>query len=156
MHIKVRGDALLQAHQRLIDAMKQGDAALFLSVHSEDVILMPPNEPSILGKTEAEEWIREYLHNFRVVDLAPHDRHVTPRSDYAFDRWAYEVKICPNAGGDTIRDEGRFLTIWQRKDAGWLIMQSMWNSVQPVGAGTRRFMSLLKQRRGTTPHLPEV
>lgn len=156
MQIKVRGDALLQAHRRLIDAMKRGDVALFLSVHSEDVILMPPNEPSILGKKEAEEWIREYLHNFRVVDLAPHDRHVTPLSDYAVERWAYDVKIRPNADGDTIRDEGRFLSIWQRKDACWLISQSMWNSVQPVGAGTRRFMSLLKQRRRTASHLPKA
>jgi ketosteroid isomerase-like protein len=149
MDIKVRGgDSLLKSHVRLIEAMKQADVEMFLSVHSDDVVLMPPNEPSILGKAEAEEWIREYLHNFRIVDLAPADRHVTQLGDCAVERWAYEVKIRPLAGGETIRDEGRFLSLWKRDSTGWLIAQSMWNSVQPVGAGTRRFMSLLKHRKG--------
>jgi ketosteroid isomerase-like protein len=146
MNITVRGEALVTAHQQLIHAFTEGDVESVLSLYSDDVVLMPANEPSIFGKAEAEEWLREYYHNFQIVDLVPHDRHVSLQGEAAIERWSYQVKIRPVAGGDPIRDDGRFLTVWQRSATAWLITQKMWNSVQPVGAGTRRFMSLLKQR----------
>jgi ketosteroid isomerase-like protein len=151
MRIAVRGDALIQAHHRLVDGFKHGRADIVLSTYADDVVMMPPNEPSILGKAEAEEWLREYLQHFQIADLAPSDRHVTRLEDTAIERWAYEVKIRPMSGDDMIRDEGRFLNIWERRSGSWLMTQSMWNSVQPIGAGTRRFMSLLKKRSKGRP-----
>jgi ketosteroid isomerase-like protein len=145
MNITVRQDALLAAHKRLITGIKEGNTGAILLLYSDDVVLMPPNETSILGKTEAEQWLREYFQHFRIADFAPMDRHVTALGDSAVERWSYGVKIRPVAGGQTIRDEGRFLTVWERSETGWRMKQSMWNSVQPIGAGTRRFMSLLKQ-----------
>jgi ketosteroid isomerase-like protein len=146
MNITVRRDALLSAHKRHVEGMKQGDAGALLPLFSDDIVLMPPNEPSIFGKAEAEEWFREYLQHFRVVNIATADRHVTLLGDGAVERWSYQIKIRPVAGGDPIRDEGRFLIVWVRGEEGWQITQYMWNSVQPVGAGTRRFLSLLKER----------
>jgi ketosteroid isomerase-like protein len=145
MRIAVRGDALVQAHNRQVDGFKEANPSLVLDSYADDVVLMPPNEPSILGKAEAEEWLHEYLQHFQIVDIAPIDRNVTLLGDTAIERWAYEVKIRPVSGDDIIRDEGRFLNIWQRRGGSWLMTQSMWNSVQPIGAGTRRFMSLLKK-----------
>ena len=143
---------MIQAHQRLVDGLKQGDASIILSAYADDVVMMPPNEPSILGKSETEEWLREYLEHFRIVDIAPSDRHVMLLGDCAVERWAYAVKIRPVSGDDMIRDEGRFLNVWERRQGSWVMIQSMWNSVQPIGAGTRRFMSLLKHRRKGNHH----
>src|SRR5690349_7953349 len=148
MNITVRPDALLAAHKRLIEGMKTGDADVILSLYADDIVLMPPNDTSISGKAEAEQWVREYLQHFRITDVAVTDRHVTMVGDSAaVERLSYEIKIRPLAGGETIRDEGRFLTVWQRRaETGWQVTQNMWNSVQPIGAGTRRFLTLMKKR----------
>src|ERR1051326_4328336 len=74
MNITVRPDALLAAHKRLIEGMKTGDADVILSLYADDIVLMPPNDTSIFGKAEAEQWVREYLQHFRITDVAVTDR----------------------------------------------------------------------------------
>jgi len=66
--------------------------------------------------------------------------------DWAVERFAYMVAIQPLHGGERIRDDGRFLTVWKLDDGVWRITQAMFNSMRPIGSGTSRFLVRLKNR----------
>jgi len=139
-------DAIAEAHSRFLDACLKGDVATIISVHSDEVVMMPPNEPSIFGKRELEEWYREYFQAFRIVTVDQTEREVTVLDGWAVERWAYLVAIQSVNGEDRIRDDGRFLTLWKREAGVWRIAQTMFNSIRPIGSGTSRFLVRLKKR----------
>jgi ketosteroid isomerase-like protein len=145
----VHTDPLAESHQRFIDAFIAADVPTLVSLYTETAVLMPPNDPSLLGRAELEEWHREYFADFRVVSFGEIERDVTLLDGWAVERWAYLLSIQPlQEGAERIRDEGRFLAVWQQRNGVWQIAQAMLNSTRPVGAGTSRFLARLKKETG--------
>jgi ketosteroid isomerase-like protein len=143
---KEAADPVAESHSRYMDACRNSDVPAILSLYSDTAVMMPPNEPSLYGKKELEEWHQEYFAAFQIVTLDQTDREVMVLEEYAVERWAYMVAIESLSGTDRIRDDGRFLTLWKREGSVWRIAQSMFNSTRPVGSGTTRFlMRLTKQ-----------
>jgi hypothetical protein len=50
----------------------------------------------------------------------------------AFEYGAYEITLVPRGGGEPLRDAGKYVTIYRRKDSGrWLMAYDIWNSNGP-------------------------
>jgi ketosteroid isomerase-like protein len=142
----VHTDPLAEYHQRLIDGMIAGDVAKVVSVYSDTAVLMPPNDPTLVGKKELEEWHQEYFADFRITTFGEIERDVKVLDGWAVERWAYLVSIEPlQKDAERIRDEGRCFALWERKDGKWMIVQAMFNSTRPIGGGTSRFLARLKK-----------
>ncbi|HET9220232.1 MAG TPA: nuclear transport factor 2 family protein [Terriglobia bacterium] len=142
----VHTDPIAAYHQRFIDAVKSGDIKTIVSLYTDTAVFMPPNDTSLWGLKELEEWHQEYFADFTVSTFAETDREVTVLEDWAVERWSYMVAIQPLQGGERIRDDGRFLVIWKREGDVWKISQAMFNSMRPIGAATTRFLVRLKNR----------
>jgi len=142
----VQPDPLRESHQRFIDSVKAGDIATIVSLYTDTAVLMPPNDMSLWGKKELEEWHQEYFADFSIVTFAEIERDVTLMGDWAVERFAYMVAIQPLHGGERIRDDGRFLVVWKLDNGVWRIAQAMFNSMRPIGSGTSRFLVRLKNR----------
>jgi ketosteroid isomerase-like protein len=142
----VQPDPLASGHQRFISAVLAGDVATICSLYTDGSVFMPPNDSTLYGRKELEEWHREYFADFKVVTFTEVEREVSVFDGWAVERWAYMVAIQPLHGGDRIRDDGRFLAIWNRESGNWRISQAMFNSIRPVGSGTSRFFVRLKNR----------
>lgn len=138
-------DPIVPFHQQYVRAVMAGDVAALLSLYTDAAVWMPPNEPTLFGKGELLEWYQEYFADFRVVSFGETEREVTVMGDWAIERWAYMVAIEPLNGDDRIRDDGRFLAIWQRDGDVWCMAQAMFNSIRPIGSGTSRFFSRIKK-----------
>jgi ketosteroid isomerase-like protein len=139
-------DPIAESRRRFADACLKGDVPSILSFFCDTAVMMAPNEPSIFGKKELEEWHHEYFSAFRVVTLEQTEREVTMFDGWAIERWAYLVAIESLNGDDRIRDDGRFLTVWKKEDGAWRIQQTMFNSIRPIGSGTSRFLVRLKKK----------
>jgi ketosteroid isomerase-like protein len=139
-------DPIAEPRRRLNAAFLKGDVATILSIYSDTAVLMAPNEPSLFGKNEIEEWHQEYFAAFRLVTLEVTEHEVTMLDGWAIERWAYLVAIESLNGVDRIRDDGRFLTVWKKEGMDWRIQQSMFNSIRPIGSGTSRFLVRLKKK----------
>ena len=139
-------DPIIESRRRLSEAFLKGDVATILSFYSDTAVFMPPNEPSLFGKQEIEEWHQEYFAAFRLVTAEKTEHEVTMSDGWAVERWAYLVAIESLNGDDRIRDDGRFLTVWKKEGSDWLIQQSMFNSIRPIGSGTSRFLVRLKKK----------
>ena len=138
------------SRQRYMEGMKNGDVDAILSVHTDDAVWMPLNEPSIYGSAELKEWYEDYFAHFRMISFTETERDVMVMNDWALERCSYMVVIQPVQPGERIRDDGRCLALWKRDaDGVWRIAQSMINSIRPVGSGTSRFLVRM-QARGQT------
>ena len=142
----VQTDPILEAHHQFIEAVKAGDIPTIVSLYTDSAVLMPPNDMSLWGSKELEEWHQEYFADFSIVTFAEIEREVTMMGEYAVERWAYMVAIQPLHGGERIRDDGRFLAVWKRDGGRWRMSQAMFNSMRPIGSGTSRFLVRLKNR----------
>ena len=139
-------DPIAEPRRRLNEAFLKSDVASVLSYYSDTAVLMAPNEPSLFGKKEIEEWHEEYFTAFRIVTLEQTEREVTVFDGWAVERWAYLVAIESLGGADRIRDDGRFLSVWKNEDGKWRVQQTMFNSIRPIGSGTSRFLVRMKKK----------
>jgi len=144
-HERAAIEALRKKHT---EAVKKADVNTMAEFYLVDAVLMPPNDMTLYGRAEIREWFEEYLEHFRVTALADAQYEVTIVGDHAIERFDFMVSIVTVVEpGKRFRDDGRFLTIWQRQaDGAWKIAQSIWNSQKPVGAGTTRFMVRMLQK----------
>jgi len=141
-------DPLASTHKLFLDGVRAGDITKLVSMYCEDAVLMPPNEPSLYGRSEVQEWYEDYFQHFRIVTIDETEREVTMITNVcAIERYAYMVAIAPLKGGQRIRDDGRWIHVWSRESDGeWRIAQAMFNSIRPVGSGTSRFISRMSER----------
>jgi len=145
---RLADDPIQASHQRFLKAIRTADVEGLVSLYSKSAVLMPPNDTTVYGHDELREWYQDYFDNFRVATMEAIERDVTSFGMQAVERWTYMVAIEPVGGGERIRDDGRLLTLWTCESGEWLMSQSMFNSIRPIGSGTIRFLALLKKRGG--------
>ena len=112
-----------------VGALNDGDADAWAACFTTDAVQMPPNQPPNVGTERIRAWTRGFLAAFRAqFSIVPHDVEFAGE-DWAFERGSYEISLTPRAGGDPLRDSGKYLTIYRRApDDEWLMAHDIWNS----------------------------
>jgi len=118
-------------------AMNTGDLELWLSLHADDVVKMPPDEPAIFGKEELRANNEPVFNNFTLeMVLYPEEAQVDGELGFAWGN--YTLSLTPiitnsqKAGGDTAYLDGKYLTICKRQaDGSWKIYIDCYNSNVP-------------------------
>jgi ketosteroid isomerase-like protein len=151
-------DPIAAPHDHFVEALKAGSVKTLMSLQCEDATWMPPNETSLYGKGEVEEWFEEYFQHFRITSVTDTEREVQIHDDWAIEQCAYMVAIAPVKGGERIRDDSRTLIFWKREpDNQWRMSYVMFNSMRPIGSGTTRFLMRMMVQKGeeADPHRSE-
>ena len=104
-----------------------GDFAYFTHAAAEDVVLMPPNAPPVVGRAVAVAFMREFLGTFDLQIRYSSDE-VQVRGELAFDRGTYSQTLTPRSGGAPIRESGQYLWLYARRpDGSWEFLRVIWN-----------------------------
>jgi ketosteroid isomerase-like protein len=141
-------DPIAERLQLHIEASRRAAVDALAELYCEDTVLMAPNEPTLYGRAEVREWFEEYFQNFQITTLAVTERDVTMLGGFAVERIAYTIAITPVTGGERIRDDSRWFSVWRLDTDGvWRMYQAMFNSIRPIGSGTSRFISRLSRKR---------
>jgi uncharacterized protein (TIGR02246 family) len=110
-----------------------GDLELWLSLHADDVVKMPPDAPAIFGNEDLRANFKPAFDNFNTsCVIYPEETQVS--GDLGFARGTYSILITPKAGGETINlmPDGKYLTIFKRQaDGSWKISHDCYNSNVP-------------------------
>ena len=147
-----KDDPILLYRQKFVDGLKACDIDTVISLATDDVVIMSPNDSTLYGRDEWKEWLEEYFQYFRFSAFTEPDRSVLFNGDYATECTTYMIAIIPVGGRNRIRDDGRMLTIWKRQPDGvWKYWQMMWNSTKPIGIGTNRYMWRFMQKKSRPP-----
>jgi uncharacterized protein (TIGR02246 family) len=130
--VKSDSEAIKNVREAHIAALNARDAAAWASVFTQDAVQMPPNVPANAGKANIGSWAAAFLGAFRVkFSLSVSELQVA--GDRAFECGGYAIALTPDAGGPTIEDAGKYITIYQRLPiGGWAVARDIWNSDQPA------------------------
>ena len=114
-------------------ALNTGDLELWLSLHTDDVAKMGPDEPAIFGNEALRAKMEPVFDNF-TFEMTINSEETQVDGDLGYDRGTYTLSITPKAGGETISvmPDGKFLTIWKRQpDGSWKASHDCYNSNVP-------------------------
>jgi len=114
-------------------AVNTGDFELWLSLHADDVVKMPPDAPAIFGREALRANKQPAWDNF-TLEMALYPEQAEVSGDLGFARGTYTLSITPKAGGETISamPDGKYSTICKRQaDGFWKIYIDCYNSNVP-------------------------
>jgi len=124
-------EAISEVREQEIAAVNAGNVEGFLTVLTEDVIGMPPNEPAIIGKDATRAWMQNFLDQF-AVQGAYTSSDIVVAGDWAFEHFSGNWTLTPKAGGESIAETFKGIHIYQRQaDGSWKIAWDTWNSDNP-------------------------
>lgn len=128
---------VLEAIDRIRDshvgALNANDADAWVSCFAADGVQMPPNDAANIGIENIRAWSTGMLTTFRVEFSLDVDEIELAGERWAFERGGYTIALTPAAGGPSIGDSGKYITIYQRQvDGSWLMARDIWNSNQPL------------------------
>ena len=126
--------AIASIEQMLRDASaanQNQDVEAWLSNLTEDAIVMPPNEPSVEGKTSLRTWIEERFSEVHAhVTITPLE--IVVDHDIAFNRTHVTGFSVMRETGDTAEVDYKEIAILRRQANGdWLVSRLIGNSNLP-------------------------
>lgn len=121
--------AIRASSEAYLQAWRSGDWAALTGLHTEDAIVMPPNESAIQGRDAIRAW--EDLPppieaNLTIVEI-------DGRGDLAYVRGTYTLTYEPIGEPGPIQDTGKYIEILRKQqDGSWLISIDIFNSDLPL------------------------
>ena len=114
-----------------VEIYNRNDWVLLADQFAEDAILMPPNSPSVMGRSAIAAWQAANEDGFRIA-LVPDEVYL------AGDRVIVRGRSCvfiPLANGATAVDVGKFMEVRNREpDGRWQVSHDIFNSDLPAGS----------------------
>lgn len=126
--VRAQIDAANKAH---VDAYNAGDVAKFVEIYAPNAVLMPPNQPAVVGRDAIAQWWQGGRNagvkhvQLTTTELGVHD-------DMAHEMGTYDVEIQPAPDAPAVHDHGKFVVIWLRDASGaWHWYRDIYNSDLP-------------------------
>lgn len=114
-------------------ALRANDVEALFEHVADDVLLMPPGEEAVRGKTAMRDWYAAFLAQYRTSSLILSDREVFVGDRWAVELGSYEWRLTPVAGGGDVLDRGSYMQLWKSQSHGqWRFEREIWNSSAPV------------------------
>jgi len=132
-------DSTMKKQNEDIEAIKQlaetwrsgwlaGDADLLLSLYADEPVLMPQDQPAVLGKDAIRPLYEAVLKEFDFQSEGT-VKEVVASGDMGYFWSAYTLTATPKAGGEPMKVAGKSLFIVRREPGGaWKIARLMDNS----------------------------
>ena len=116
-------------------ALNASDLDGLMSCFTEDAVRMPPNTPALVGKEAIRNMFQSRFEHY-TTEVHNTSEEVIVCGDWAFVWGTHTVTFALKVGGESIRDNGKSITIWQRQtDSSWKLYSGIYNSdLQPSGA----------------------
>ena len=107
-----------------------GDWDSWVTLFTEDTIIMLPNAPILQGREAYKEFMEAYP---VITEITLPVVEVDGYGDLAFARGTYSVKIEMEGVPEPIQDRGKYLCILRKQEDGsWLIARDIYNSDLPL------------------------
>lgn len=124
-------EAIRQVDDRMVEATNSGDIEAWLAVYTEDTVVMPPNEPVVVGRDAVRAWAQQMFDQLDMEDTVS-IQEIQVAGDWAFMRATYNFRTTPKAGGESMEVTGKYLAIFSRQpDGSWRLARLVWNTDNP-------------------------
>jgi ketosteroid isomerase-like protein len=121
--------ALDELQSQVDSAIIAGNTERYIALITDDAVLMPPNGPAVSGKEAIRTWNQNMSRQFRIQAYNSSDDEIVVAGDWAFRRASVDWTVAATAGGDPIRDLGKYIIMYRRQhDGSWKVARDIWNS----------------------------
>jgi len=132
--LKAAEDAVRAVDAAQMKAAQALDAAGVAAAYSDDVTVMCPNQPLLVGKDAAQKQWATMLVPGTQVTWAPSKVEVAASGDMAYVQGTYTVST-PGPDGKPVSDKGKYLAVSKKQaDGSWKVSEDTWNSDMPAVA----------------------
>ncbi len=112
-------------------AVAAGDLQRFLSVFSDDVVVMPPDHPTARGRDEFTAFVKPFFDEFTLLETISYEE-IRVAGDWAVATFTYSFTTTPKAGGASSQELGKGIWLFGRSgDGAWKITHAVWNRDEP-------------------------
>lgn len=123
--------AITAVRDSFIKAYNSGDAAAFEKLYAENAVSMANHQPSISGRAAIVANQKTTFDQFTAhIEITPDETRVT--GTVAYDRGRYKMTMMPRTGGPAMSDEGRYIVLLEKTEAGWVVTRDIDNSTMPM------------------------
>lgn len=123
-------DSITIVREREMAAVISGNADSALAVYTDDVRLMPPDEPAANGSAEVRKWFEAMAANAKVTGQYT-NFHIDVVGDQAIEHYTAMLTVTPKGGSPT-SETIKGIHIYRRQaDGSWRIAQDVWNADPP-------------------------
>jgi uncharacterized protein (TIGR02246 family) len=110
----------------------EGELDSVVAAYAEDAVYLPPHHEAVHGRDAIREYLKAPLCH-GVTNLGFDVTYIKQQGPVAWDVGTYRMTI-PQDGGNKKEDHGKYLTVWRRVGANWLIAADAWSSDLPAAA----------------------
>ena len=123
--------AIAKVRQDWLKAMNSDNLDGVVAPITDDVIAFPPNEAPSVGRDGQRQWHKARVDQFRTqITIGPVE--TLGGGEWAFERFSYEIRLTPRAGGQAMVASGPCIWVFRRQaDGRWAIARAIWNSDAP-------------------------
>jgi ketosteroid isomerase-like protein len=126
--------AINAVREREITAFSAGAVDSLLAVMDPDAVMMPPNEPIVVGTDAVRTWAQTMASQV-TVNARYTGSKININGDWATERYTAVLRFTPKAGGAAAEDVLKGIHIYHRQpDGSWRIVQDVWNADAPPQA----------------------
>lgn len=119
--------ALARLRDVLKDADNRADSEAFVTALAEDVVIMAPGLPLLVGLDTCAPFVTNVLASYPQRRVGETIAEVHVSGDLAFDRGTFTTEVFDPELGRPVRECGTALRIYQRDAAGWKLARVMWH-----------------------------
>ena len=123
-----------KARNEFISAFNAADPAKVGDVYTADAVMMPTHQPVITGRAAIEDYQKKFFEMYSAkIAITPTETKVF--GDRGLDRGTYTLELTPKAGGSPVKDEGKYLVLFQHQsDGSWKVTHDIDNTSIPAAA----------------------
>ena len=115
------------------EALRTDDAGALFEFVADDVLLMPPGEGAVRGKTAMSQWYAGFLSRYRTVTFSQADRELLISNGLVVELGTFEWALAVVSDGSTVVDRGNYMQVWRsHPDGQWRFEREIWNSSIPA------------------------
>jgi uncharacterized protein (TIGR02246 family) len=121
--------------ENMPDAFLTGDLDRFMSFFADDVVVMPPGAPAVVGIEGFKNMMTEMFSRSERSDGVSISRDITVVEDWAIEWHEQATTYTSNETGKSTRQFHKGIWVFRREDGNWKIARYCWNNapeVEPV------------------------
>ncbi len=124
--------AIRDLFDRYDSTVTAGLAEEWMSLLSDDIIWMVPNQAALVGKEVVGGRVGPLFSDLNMEHVSGVDE-VRVAGDWAYVRGTYAFRVTPKAGGEMTEEIGKIVYILERQaDNSWRMTRAIWNVNRPT------------------------
>ncbi len=120
--------AISETSSAQVEAGKASDWVAWRRAYADDAVILPPNEPPVVGRAALAEWAT----GITVTSFGMTTEALDGCADLAVKRGGYSLVFTYEGAAEPVSDSGNYVEVWKRQaDGSWRISVDIYNSSQP-------------------------